>query len=145
MYLSSPFTFAILTRWPRLRKWFGPLGLAVTVIGFLLSSFATDVWQLVVTQGVLSGLGCGLLFTPTTLYLDEWFIKRKGLAYGIMWAGKSATGVALPFIMDACLRKYGPKSTIRGWTLATVRRAPRASPSIGLSRHVLPTLRCPPN
>lgn len=21
------------------------------------------------------------------LYLDGWFVKRKGLAYGIMWAG----------------------------------------------------------
>ncbi|KAI8262167.1 hypothetical protein K4K53_012342 [Colletotrichum sp. SAR 10_77] len=35
------------------------------------------------------------MFTPTTLYLDEWFIKRKGLAYGVMWAGKSAAGVLL--------------------------------------------------
>ncbi|KAF2739745.1 MFS general substrate transporter [Polyplosphaeria fusca] len=120
LYLSSPFTFAILTRWPRLRRWFGPIGLVLTAIGFLLSSFATNVWQLIVTQGVLSGLGCGLLFTPTTLYLDEWFIKRKGLAYGIMWAGKSATGVALPFIMESSLRRYGPKVTIRGWTVATV-------------------------
>ncbi|KAF2116347.1 major facilitator superfamily domain-containing protein [Lophiotrema nucula] len=120
LYLASPFTFGILTRWPRLRRWFGPIGLLMTVVGFLISSFCTNVWQLTITQGVLTGLGCGFLFTPTTLYLDEWFIKRKGLAYGIMWAGKSATGVALPFIMDASLHRFGPKATLQGWTVATV-------------------------
>ncbi|KAK1676463.1 major facilitator superfamily domain-containing protein [Colletotrichum godetiae] len=120
MYLISPFTFTILSRWPRLRRWFGPLGLVLTAIGFLLSSFATTVWQLVATQGVICALGCGLLFTPTTLYLDEWFIKRKGLAYGVMWAGKSAAGVGLPFAMETCLQKFGPVVTLRAWSVATV-------------------------
>ncbi|KAG7040066.1 MFS general substrate transporter [Colletotrichum scovillei] len=120
MYLISPFTFTILSRWPRLRRWFGPLGLLLTAIGFLLSSFATTVWQLIATQGVICALGCGLLFTPTTLYLDEWFVKRKGLAYGVMWAGKSAAGVGLPFAMETCLQQFGPVVTLRAWSVATV-------------------------
>lgn len=120
MYLMSPITFTVLTKWPGLRSWFGPIGLIMTAVGFLMSSFATKVWQLIATQGVISALGCGLLFTPTTLYLDEWFVKRKGLAYGIMWAGKSSTGVAMPFIMDASLRRFGPARTLQGWSVATV-------------------------
>ncbi|ORY13103.1 putative MFS monocarboxylate transporter [Clohesyomyces aquaticus] len=120
MYLSSPFTFAILTRWPRARPWFGVIGLAMTVCGFLISSFATKVWQLIAMQGVICALGCGLLFTPSTLYLDEWFIKRKGLAYGVMWAGKSITGVGLPFAMEASLRRFGPRITLQAWTVATL-------------------------
>ncbi|KAF2465434.1 MFS monocarboxylate transporter [Lindgomyces ingoldianus] len=120
MYLSSPFTFAILTRWPRLRRWFGPIGLVMTACGFLISSFATEVWQLIATQGVICALGSGLLFTPTTLYLDEWFIRRKGLAYGVMWAGKSITGVGLPFAMEASLHRFGPRPTLQAWTVATV-------------------------
>ncbi|KAF2704431.1 putative MFS monocarboxylate transporter [Pleomassaria siparia CBS 279.74] len=120
MYLSSPFTFAVLSRWPRLRRWFGPIGLAITAIGFLFSSFATKVWQLIATQGILAGLGSGLLFTPATLYLDEWFVQRKGLAYGVMWAGKSVTGVVLPFLMETSLRRFGPKTTLRAWSIATV-------------------------
>ncbi|KAK1720287.1 hypothetical protein CaCOL14_009428 [Colletotrichum acutatum] len=120
MYLISPFTFTILSRWPRLRRWFGPLGLVLTAVGFLLSSFATTVWQLIAAQGVICALGCGFLFTPTTLYLDEWFIKRKGLAYGVMWAGKSAAGVGLPFAMETCLQRFGPVVTLRAWSIATV-------------------------
>lgn len=122
MYLISPFTFFILTRWPRLRRWFGPIGLVLTALGFVLSSFANKVWQLIATQGVLCALGCGLLFTPTTLYLDEWFVCRKGLAYGVMWAGKSATGVAVPFAMEASLRRFGPATTLRAWSVVIVHR-----------------------
>ncbi|KAH9240273.1 hypothetical protein K456DRAFT_48245 [Colletotrichum gloeosporioides 23] len=120
MYLISPFTFTILSRWPRLRRWFGPLGLILSVAGFLVSSFATKVWQLIATQGVVCAVGCGLMFTPTTLYLDEWFIKRKGLAYGVMWAGKSAAGVGTPFAMEALLQRFGPVTTLRAWSVATV-------------------------
>ncbi|KAF4900325.1 Fujikurins efflux protein [Colletotrichum fructicola] len=120
MYLISPFTFTILSRWPRLRRWFGPLGLILSVAGFLVSSFATKVWQLIATQGVVCAVGCGLTFTPTTLYLDEWFIKRKGLAYGVMWAGKSAAGVGIPFAMEALLQRFGPVTTLRAWSVATV-------------------------
>lgn len=91
------------------------------IIGFLLSSFATQIWQLIATQGVLSAIGAGLLFSPTTMYLDEWFIRRKGLAYGIMWAAKSISGVVLPFLAQACLDKFGPRATLRAWVVTIVR------------------------
>ncbi|KAF5525929.1 Fujikurins efflux protein [Colletotrichum aenigma] len=120
MYLISPFTFTVLSRWPRLRPWFGPIGLILTTTGFLMSSFATKAWQLIATQGVICALGCGLMFTPTTLYLDELFIKRKGLAYGVMWAGKSAAGVGIPFAMEALLQRFGPVPTLRAWSVVTV-------------------------
>lgn len=120
MYLVSPFTFTTLTRWPRLRRWFGPIGLILTAFGFLMSSFATKVWPLVATQGVICALGCGLLFTPITLYLDEWFVKRKGLAYGVMWTGKFAAGVGVPFAIELCLQKFGSKVTLQPRTAVPV-------------------------
>ncbi|KAF1923117.1 uncharacterized protein M421DRAFT_104602 [Didymella exigua CBS 183.55] len=80
VHLILPFAFTILTRWPHLRRWFGPLGLVPTAVGFSMTPFATSVWQLIAAQDVMCALGCILLFTPTTLYLDDWFVKRKGLA-----------------------------------------------------------------
>ena len=120
LYLTSPFTFALLARWPHLRPYFGPIGLFLAIVGTLASSFATTVTQLIITQGVISALGCGLLFTPTTFYLDEWFVRRKGLAMGIMWAGKSITGVAIPFIMEASLQRFGPARTLQAWSVISV-------------------------
>lgn len=78
------------------------------------------MWHLILTQGVLCAIGNGLVFSPTTLYLDQWFIQRKGLAYGIMWAAKSICGVALPFVASACLGKFGARTTLRAWTVTTV-------------------------
>jgi MFS family permease len=67
---------------------------------------------------VLCAIGSGLLFSPTTLYLDEWFSARKGMAYGIMWAGKNIAGVILPFVMQSLLASYGPRTALRVWAIA---------------------------
>ncbi|PYH36218.1 putative MFS monocarboxylate transporter [Aspergillus neoniger CBS 115656] len=120
LYLLSPLTFTLLTRYPHLPMSCAFVGLALSVGGSLLSSFATTFWQMIVTQGVICGLGNGLVFSPTTLYLDQWFVRRKGLAYGIMWAGKSICGVALPFMTSACLDRFGAKTTLRAWTVVTL-------------------------
>jgi MFS family permease len=84
MYLMMPLTFTLLTRYPRIRRFTGPIGLVITVSSLILSSFATKVWHLIFSQGVMCAIGSGLLFSPTTLYLDEWFNSRKGMAYGVM-------------------------------------------------------------
>jgi nitrate/nitrite transporter NarK len=39
---------------------------------------------LVLTLGVLYGIGAGLLFAPSIHLMDDWFSKRKSLAYGVM-------------------------------------------------------------
>jgi hypothetical protein len=120
LYLLSPITFTFLTRYPHSRRYCAPLGLVLTLVGFVLSSFANEVWQLIATQGVLCAIGNGLLFTPSTLYLDEWFVQRKGLALGIMWSAKSIAGVVLPFIADVSLEGVGVKNTLRGWAAFVV-------------------------
>ncbi|KAJ5780316.1 Major facilitator superfamily domain general substrate transporter [Penicillium paradoxum] len=120
LYLLSPVTFTLLTRYPRLQYYCAPIGLVITVIGSLLSSFSVQVWHLIATQGVICAIGNGLLFSPSSLYLDQWFLRRKGLAIGTMWAAKSITGVALPFIASACLNKYGSSTTLRAWTVTTL-------------------------
>lgn len=120
MYLMMPITFTLLSRYPRLRPYCGPVGLAITVGSLVLSSFSTEVWQLIASQGVLCAIGSGLLFSPTTLYLDEWFISRKGLAYGTIWAGKSLAGVIFPFLMSALLTRFGPRTTLQAWAVSLV-------------------------
>lgn len=134
LYLLSPVIFTLLTRYPRLQYYCAPLGLVITVLGSLLSSFSVQVWHLIATQGVMCAIGNGLLFSPSSLYLDQWFLRRKGLAIGIMWAAKSITGVVLPFIASACLNKFGSSTTLRAWTVTTVcsLRFPTYDPNISL-------------
>ena len=119
MYLMMPVAFMALYRYPYLRRWCGPLGLAITVVSLAASAFVASVGGLIATQGVMYALGCGLLFSPISMYMDEWFVERKGLAYGIMWVGKSAVGVAMPFVFSALLQRFGARATLLSWAVTS--------------------------
>ena len=47
-------------------------------IALVISSFSTRVLHLIMTQGVLYAIGGTLLYTPTVVFLDEWFVAKKG-------------------------------------------------------------------
>ncbi|KJZ75116.1 hypothetical protein HIM_05602 [Hirsutella minnesotensis 3608] len=135
MYLMMPAAFVVLRRYPQLRPWCGRLGLVLTVASLSASAFVDSVAGLVVTQGVLYALGCGLLFSPISMYMDQWFVERKGLAYGVMWAGKSAVGVAMPFVFSALLRRFGLRATLLSWAAAS---AMLTAPTLFLLRPRVP-------
>lgn len=96
------------------------LGLATMALSLIGASYCTSVAGLIATQGVLYGLGSILLYYPCNLFLDEWFVAKKGLAFGIMFSGAGAAGVAVPFIMQWLLDTYGFRSTLRIWTVIIV-------------------------
>ncbi len=105
MYLSMPFIFALFTkRWARKRQTAALCGTTLTCISFLLSSFSTQVWHLVATQGVMAALGCALIYSPTTLSLGEWFnTSNRAVAYGVVLSCKNIVGPACPFLICALL------------------------------------------
>lgn len=51
------------------------------------SSYATNVTHLALSQGVLYGIGGCLAFTPAIIFTTEWFVKRRGFAFGLVWVG----------------------------------------------------------
>ena len=120
MYLGLPFTFAIMQHWPRYRLFYAPSGVLIMGLALVISSFSTRVWQLIFTQGFLYALGGTLLYTPTISFLDEWFVRRKGFAYGVMWAGTGVGGICVPLIMNWGLDKYGHRIMLRAWAVALV-------------------------
>ncbi|KAM4056919.1 major facilitator superfamily protein [Hirsutella rhossiliensis] len=50
--------------------------------------------------------------------MDEWFVKRKGFAYGIMWSGTGLAGFVLPLLLEHLLGRYGFRTTLRIWAIA---------------------------
>ncbi|KAK3319566.1 major facilitator superfamily domain-containing protein, partial [Cercophora scortea] len=121
IYLSMPFLFALFTK--RLAHWrqtAALCGAALACLSFILSSFSTHVWHLVATQGVLSALGCALVYSPTTLSLGEWFDSRnRAVAYGVVLSCKNIVGSACPFLIRVMLDRYGFRGTMRLWTVVT--------------------------
>ena len=54
--------------------------------GLIAASFANNVNHLILTQGMIYAIGGSIIYNPTCLFMDEWFIQRKGFAYGVLWA-----------------------------------------------------------
>jgi len=52
--------------------------------------------------------------------VNEWWVARRGLAWGILLGSSGASGVAYPFINEALLHKYGYKTTLRAMAVASI-------------------------
>jgi MFS family permease len=80
---------------------FGPrtvmeLGVALMAGGMLLAPLTTQPWHLYLTIGVLVGAGSVCLgYSGQSLFLPNWFNRRRGLAMGLAFAGVGIGSVTL--------------------------------------------------
>ncbi|KAK2058092.1 major facilitator superfamily transporter [Colletotrichum caudatum] len=116
MYLSGPIVIGLLRLFPRQSRHAPILGLIVMCAALAASSFSRTVTHLIVTQGVLYAVGGAVAYCPCILYIDQWFVRRKGFAYGIMWSGTGLAGVVLPLLMEYLLGRVGFRTTLRLWS-----------------------------
>ena len=64
------------------------LGFVTMGAGLILASVIRQPWQLYLTLGVLAGGGVNCLaYTVQSLYLTNWFVRRRGLALSIAFSG----------------------------------------------------------
>jgi predicted MFS family arabinose efflux permease len=92
--LMAPFAAALLQRYG-LRRMVG-LGLALVILGGVMSMRMTSVWELWLHWGFISGIGTGM----TALVLgatvaNRWFVQRRGLVIGLLTAANAAGQLAL--------------------------------------------------
>lgn len=88
-------------------------GAAVEAVSLVLASFATQIWHLFLTQGILFGIGMGFLFTPSVGVVPQWFTTRRSLANGIGACGSGLGGVVYSFAAGAMIEKIGLQWTFR--------------------------------
>jgi predicted MFS family arabinose efflux permease len=87
----------------------GPLCLA----GLAAGSFATTLPGLIFTQGIMYGVGFLIFYYPILSFVDEFWIERRGMAYGILCASSGISGIVMPFAIEAMLYKWGYQTTLR--------------------------------
>ena len=68
-----------------------------------MTSICKEYWQFMLAQGVLTGIGDGLLMFPAMSALPQYFNKRRGAAMGLAIAGSSFGGVVFPIILGKML------------------------------------------
>ncbi len=72
------------------------LGVALMAGGLLLAPLTREPWHLYVTIGVMVGAGSVCLgYSGQSQFLPNWFIRRRGMAMGIAFAGVGIGSVTL--------------------------------------------------
>jgi MFS family permease len=76
------------------------LGVVMMGCGLLLAPLTSQPWHLYVTIGVLVGVGSVCLgYTGQSLFLPNWFNRRRGLAIGVAFAGVGiGSATILPWV-----------------------------------------------
>jgi MFS family permease len=74
--------------------------------GYLLMSQLAAVWQLYVFYGLMVGGGMGGLWVALSSTAARWFLRRRGMATGIMTAGASMGILVVPPLASHLIQVY---------------------------------------
>jgi MFS family permease len=119
-HLGAPFSAALTKRFPRHQRQLIYFAWPLCILGLVAGSFATTINGLIATQGIMYGLGFITLTYPIISMTNEYWIARKGMAFGLISAASGTSGAVMPFIIQALLARYGYKTTLRAIAVAMV-------------------------
>ena len=80
-------------------------------LGFFLAGFAENPWHLYLCVGLFGGIGLGGSGSSLAGITSRWFVRNRGLAVGIGFAGASVGQAFLPILADRLI-------TLEGWRSA---------------------------
>ncbi|GAU92885.1 hypothetical protein RvY_04907-3 [Ramazzottius varieornatus] len=83
------------------------IGALVATCGCFISYFAKSVTQLILTYGIITGFGFGLMYLPQTIIVAEWFREKRSTATGVGLSGSGFGAFVIPPISQYILREYG--------------------------------------
>lgn len=88
------------------------LGGALCSTGFVLSRFAQDVYFLLVTYGIIFGIGHGMLSGPIICILADYFENKRAIANGIAMSACSVGGLLFAPLCRFLLDEYDLQGTL---------------------------------
>lgn len=88
------------------------IGSALHVFGLMMASLSHKYYQFMLSQSVVSGIGCSLIFTPAMTAPQTYFRQKRGIVGGLTVAGSSLGGVIFPLVVQHLLPQVG-----YGWTM----------------------------
>jgi len=66
------------------------------------------------------GVGFLIFYYPILSFVNEFWIERRGMAYGILCASSGISGTVMPFAIEAMLNNYGYPTTLRAIAISLV-------------------------
>jgi MFS family permease len=83
-------------------------GVCLMAAGLLMAPAIQKPWQLYATVGVLVGCGANLTsFTAQSLFLPNWFVRRRGLAMSVAFSGVGVGAILLLPWLQAIIGRDG--------------------------------------
>lgn len=107
----------------RLMDRYGPrvvieAGVCFMASGLLTAPAIEKPWQLYATLGVLVGSGANLMsFTAHSLFLPNWFVRRRGLAISVAFSGVGIGAIVLLPWLEAIISEHGWRASCRAMGL----------------------------
>ena len=87
-------------------------GAALSGLGWVLASYATDLMTLYATYGLLCGLGTGIVYVGIIGLMVRWFPDRRGFATGIVAAGYGMGAMLTSIPINSMLDSSGYQRTL---------------------------------
>lgn len=91
------------------------IGALLILIGTLTTSVSNTYWQVFLAQGICTGLGNGLMFTPTMTIISTYFSTKRAVALAIAACGSTVGGLVFPSMARMLLPTIG-----FGWTMRAI-------------------------
>ncbi|KAL7787962.1 major facilitator superfamily domain-containing protein [Trichoderma ceciliae] len=88
-------------------RWLVAAGCACTVGALVGMSFCTELYQFILSFGILGGLGTSLTFTPCIAAVGHWFKARRGFATGLASTAGGIGGIIFPLMLTALFDRIG--------------------------------------
>lgn len=93
-------------------RWLLLSGSIMMIGGMIGFAFSSEMYQVILSFSVLTGLGTCLIFTPSIASVGHFFMARRGYATGVATTGGSIGGILFPLILQAMIPPLGFRNSI---------------------------------
>ncbi|WP_341321385.1 MFS transporter [Solibacillus sp. FSL H8-0523] len=108
---SGPFMAAFVEKYGLKRMMLGSM--LLLSIALACTFVMKQEWQLILIWGVMMGIGSGLFLTVlSTQVANRWFVKRRGLAVGILTAATATGQLILLPVLATLVDRYSWQTAI---------------------------------
>ncbi|VEU20470.1 DEKNAAC101341 [Brettanomyces naardenensis] len=89
------------------------IGSVLMSLGLILTGFCNKIWQFIITEGFMFGVGSGLVYMPPVVCAPPYFTAHRGIALGLVFAGTGAGGLAMAPFSRFLLSQVGWRWAVR--------------------------------
>ncbi|XP_060598825.1 monocarboxylate transporter 14-like isoform X1 [Ruditapes philippinarum] len=87
-------------------------GTALSVVGFVVSSFSPNVEILIITYGIIGGIGFCMSFISAIIVVGTYFHRKRAIATGIAMSGSGLGTFAYAYLTNILLSRYDWRGTV---------------------------------